>query len=215
MRSSSPARPHGRFCCFPSPCSPVAPFPSRPPPEISYDDDGAAGRAGGRSAKAGRGRRNTKAATASRTAQAIACNAVEAGARRSPQTGRKSQRRGPRAADPQWLHQCRPGLSVCVGRALSGLCRAGAGDRCRPAGRRAACRLRTGRGRRYRTLDHRRYREWDRSDQAHPYPGQANAGRSSSPISSSIPTGAPISWSFVRRRRPTWPRCPGNIRRIS
>ena len=40
-------------------------------------------------------------------------------------------------------------------------------------------------------------------------------GRTSSPTSSSTPTGAPIISSCARPRRPTWRRSPGTIRRTS
>ena len=40
-------------------------------------------------------------------------------------------------------------------------------------------------------------------------------GRTSSPISSSTPTGAPIISSCAPTRRPTWPRSPGPMRRTS
>jgi len=40
----------------------------------------------------------------------------------------------------------------------------------RPAGRRTARRLRTGRSRGYRPLDHRRHRKWNRFHQTHPHP---------------------------------------------
>ena len=43
------------------------------------------------------------------------------------------------------------------------------------AARRAACRLRPGRRRRHRALDHRRHRERRGRDQAGPYPGEADA----------------------------------------
>ena len=51
---------------------------------------------------------------------------------------------------------------------------AGTGDRRRLAGRRATRRFRPGRCRGYGALDHRRYRERSRPDQAHPYPGQTH-----------------------------------------
>ena len=80
---------------------------------------------------------------------------------------------------------------------------------------RAARRLRPGRRRRHRALDHRRHRERDRHRPGASTSSSSRRGRISSPTSSSTPTGAPIISSCARPRRPTWRRSPGPIRRTS
>ena len=80
---------------------------------------------------------------------------------------------------------------------------------------RAARRLRTGRRRRHRALDHRRYRERGPAPPSASTSWSSRRGRTSSPTSSSTPTGAPIISSCARPRRPTWRRSPGPIRRTS
>ena len=144
-------------------------IPPKSPPEISYDDaEPAVQLADPPKPVEGRG---AKIVTASRPAQATTWRSFESGVRRPPPTHRKGQCRGTHPANAQWLHQCRAGLSVLVGRPLSGLCRTGAGDRYRPAGGRAVRWLRTGRCRRHRAMDHRRYRS-EPDPQTRPHPGQ-------------------------------------------
>ena len=75
-------------------------IPLKPPPQISYDDDAQPAVQLADPPKPVEVVEITKAVAASRPAQAAAWRAFEAGARRPPQTRRKSQCRGPRPADP-------------------------------------------------------------------------------------------------------------------